>query len=230
MVGMRINKINFPIYGIIVLTSIFIGMLYIYINLRKEKTSHLLLFFSFYLIFSFVCGKLFTIVASSFKYSFQDTTLSSYGGFIGVILAAIVYEIIYPSNKKVIKYATISLPLVYGLSKIACFVSGCCYGLPYYSSFSVIYTDGLNIPLFPVQILETIVFIGIFIWCHRNRENRYIVYTTIIISALFKFSLDFFRYEHLSKVITINQWFSIGLIIVVRTILSIKYYMDNKSK
>ena len=227
---MKIGSIDFPIYGLIVLLSTFIGMLYVFIHLKKEKKSSLLLYICLYFIFSFFCGKIFTEVSSGFKYTMINAPLSSYGGFVGVILASFIFQKIEYSNKDLIKYSIISLPLVYGLSKIACFISGCCYGIPFNSFFSVTYTSGLNIKLFPIQIVETIVFLIIFLICNKYKKYKYISYITIIISALAKLLLDFLRYEHLTKIITINQYFSLGLIIVVTIILSIKYYKDNKSK
>lgn len=219
---MKIGSIDFPIYGLIVLLSTFIGMLYVFVHLKKEKKSSLLLYICLYFIFSFFCGKIFTEVSSGFKYTIINAPLSSYGGFVGVILASFIFQKIEYSNKDLIKYSIISLPLVYGLSKIACFISGCCYGIPFNSFFSVTYTSDLNIKLFPIQIVETIVFLVIFFICNKYKNYKYISYITIIISALAKLLLDFLRYDHLTKIFTINQWFSLGLIILTITLLVAK--------
>ena len=108
MVGLEFNMIipviNFPIYGIIVVLSIIIGMIYVYCSLKKEGyKKNILLYFLMYISFSFVLGKIFTIVTSSENISFIDAGLSSYGGVIGVILAAFIFEKILPTNKNVIK-------------------------------------------------------------------------------------------------------------------------------
>ena len=50
-----------------------------------------------------------------------------------------------PSNKTFIKGAIISLPLIYSISKLACFFAGCCFGLPYDGLFSVTYTSRGNV-------------------------------------------------------------------------------------
>lgn len=212
---MIINKINFPIYGIIIVLSVFIGMLYVYVSLRKDnyKDKNILLYFLMYAAFSFVLGKMFTIITNPNENNFLTAGLSSYGGLVGVILSAYIFEKILPTNNKIIKYSIISLPLIYGLTKIACFVVGCCYGIPYNGIFNVIYTSGLNKPLFPIQITETIVFLIIFIICHKLRNNKNIIYITIILVSIFKFLLDFLRYDHITKLITVNQIFSIVLLI-----------------
>lgn len=212
---MIIGKIKFPIYGIIIVLSIIIGMLYIYLSLKKDKISNknILLYYLMFGAFSLIFGKIFTILTNPNMDNLLTASLSSYGGVIGVILASIIFEYILPTDKKIIKYSIISLPLIYGVSKIACFVVGCCYGIPYDGLFSVIYSNGLNISLFPIQLVETIVFVILFIICNKIKNNKNIVYITIILCSLFKFLLDFLRYDHVYKLITINQIFSLILFI-----------------
>ena len=94
-----------------------------------------------------------------------------------------------PTNKKIIKYSILSLPLVYGLSKVACAVAGCCGGIPYEGLFKVKYISVQNIWQFPVQITETIVFIIIFIFCQKNKDKKNIEYITLSLCAIFKFLL-----------------------------------------
>lgn len=221
---MIISKQTFPFYGIILLISISVSLFYIYRTLKKEniKDKNIYLYILLYGIFAIVFGKIYTIVTSNFKYNIIDAGLSSYGGLVGVILASIIFEAIVPTNKKIIKYTIISLPLTYGIGKIACFVAGCCYGIPYNGIFNVIYKDDLNIGLFPIQLLETIVFIIIFIICNKLKNNKNIIYITIFISTIAKFLLDFLRYEHINKIITANQIFSIVILIVLLIIIIIR--------
>lgn len=220
---MIISKQTFPFYGIILLISIIISLFYIYRMLKKEniKDKNIYLYILLYGLFAIVFGKFYTMITSN-EYNILKAGLSSYGGLIGVILASIIFEFIVPTNKKIIKYTIISLPLTYGIGKIACFIAGCCYGIPYNGIFNVVYKDGLNIPLFPIQITETIVFIMIFIICNKLRNNKNIIYITILISTISKFLLDFLRYEHINKLITANQIFSIIVIIVIIVLLIIK--------
>lgn len=220
---MIISKQTFPFYGIILLISIIISLFYIYRMLKKEniKDKNIYLYILLYGLFAIVFGKFYTMITSN-EYNILKAGLSSYGGLIGVILASIIFEFIVPTNKKIIKYTIISLPLTYGIGKIACFIAGCCYGIPYNGLFNVVYKDGLNIPLFPIQITETIVFIMIFIICNKLRNNKNIIYITIFISTIAKFLLDFLRYEHINKLITTNQVFSIIVIIAIIVLLIIK--------
>jgi prolipoprotein diacylglyceryltransferase len=223
---MVISKQTFPFYGIIILISLTIGLFYIFRMLKKEgiKDKNIYLYILLYGSFAFIFGKLYTMVSSN-EYNLLKAGLSSYGGLIGVILATIIFELILPTNKKLIKYSIISLPLTYGIAKIGCFIAGCCYGIPYNGLFNVVYKDGLNIPLFPIQITETIVFIIIFIICNKLRNNKNIIYITSCISIIAKFLLDFLRYEHINKIISSNQIFSIIILLVLIII-----FIINKNK
>ena len=147
-------------------------------------------------------------------FSFSKIGLSSYGGAIGLLISSVIFEKMCPSNKTFIKGAIISLPLIYSISKLACFFAGCCFGLPYDGMFSVTYSSGLNIPLIPVQLIETIIFMIIFVICVLLQNNRKIAGITIVLSAMAKFLLDFLRYNHLEEKISLNQIISIVFIII----------------
>lgn len=201
-------------------------MLYIYKNLKKEKhkNKQILLYFIMYIAFAFICGKIYTVLAYN-ETTFIKASLSAYGGLIGVVIASIIFERIIPTKGDIIKYTILSLPLVYGLTKIACFIVGCCGGIPYNGLFKIKYVDVQNIWQFPIQITETIVFIIIFIICHKLKDNKNINYITLILVSIFKFLLDFLRYDHIDILITKNQIFSIVLLLV-----TIIVYIINRRK
>lgn len=212
---MVIPKIIFPFYGIIIVFSIIIGMGYIYYNLRKEihKNKQILLYFIMYVAFAFICGKIYTVLAYGEK-NFFTAGLSAYGGLVGVVIAAIVFEKILFTNGKIIKYTVLSLPLVYSLTKIGCSIAGCCGGILYEGMFKIKYANGLNIWQFPIQIIETVAFLLIFIICQLLNKNKNINYIVLILVTIFKFLLDFFRYDHMNTFITKNQIFSIMLLLI----------------
>ena len=224
---MNIPKINFPIYMIIILLSIFIGMIYVFNSLKKiSKVDNLYLYFILNMMLTLFMGIMVSIILSG-SFDFSSIGLSSYGGVVGVILSSLIFEKIIPYDGNLIKFSIISLPLIYGLSKIACFISGCCYGIPYDGLLFVRYNE-LNV--FPVQFLETIVFIIIFIICNRFKNNKNIIWYTIFTSAFFKFLLDFLRYDHISKLITVNQIISIILMILSIIVLIFKKKIYNEKK
>ena len=218
---MIINRTKLPLYGLIIVLSVFIGLYYIFKNLKKEGyyNKKISLYILLFITCSFIFGKIYTIFTSTEQINIITAGLSAYGGLIGAIIAAIIFEYIIPTNKTIIKYSILSLPLIYGFTKIACFISGCCYGIPYNGPFYVIYPDGLNIPLFPVQIAETIASISVFLVCNKMKNNKYITYITLIMISIVKFLLDYLRYEHINIILSKNQIFSIVLILITITVL-----------
>ena len=228
---MIINRIDFPVYGAIILISLVYGVIFNFIYLKKNKIElqYNFLFLSMILLFAIVGGNFLNALFEKDKELISlEFGLSSYGGAIGVIVAAIVFEKIYAKDKIFIKSAVLSLPLIYSISKLACFFAGCCYGLPCENRFfSVTYTNGLNIPLIPIQLIETIVFGIIFIVCLSLKNKKNIVCITILICAFFKFILDFFRYNHLEETISKNQIISIFFILIsVFLILKKEYHQE----
>ena len=223
---MIIPKLKISLYAPIIIVSIIVGMIYIYKNLKNEgvKKNNILLFFIMYISFALIFGKLYSMITSN-NTNILTSGLSSYGGLIGVVLASIIFELMLPLNGVINKYSIISLPLVYGLSKIACFVSGCCGGIPYDGLFKVKYPHMLNIWQFPIQIVETIVCLIIFFICSRLKNNKSINYIVLILVSIIKFSLDFLRYDHIKIAITSNQIFSIILLAV-----TIVVYLFNRLK
>ena len=223
---MIINKIDFPLYKIMIAFSVLVGITYIYMSLKNEKIpkKNIFIFFIFFFIFAILTGKLYTFIAYGFKTSFLKSSLSAYGGLIGVVIASIIYEKIYPSKGIIIKHTILSLPLIYSFTKIGCFFNGCCFGLPYDGPLSVIYPHKLNKPLFPIQLLEIFIFFILFLICNTNKEKDNISCITLSTIAILKFLIEFLRYEHIGQTITPNQTFSILLLIII-----IVTFIKNKS-
>lgn len=223
---MVIYPINFPIYKIIIALSVIIGALYVYISLKNEKMNkkNILIFFIMYFVFAITFGKLYTMIATTDNRDFFTVSLSAYGGLIGVLIAAIIYSKIY-QEKYVVKYTILSLPLIYSFTKIGCFITGCCRGIPYDGIFSVTYPLIINKPLFPIQLLEVIIFNIIFQICNRYNTNKNISYITLILIAIVKFLVEYLRDGHIKGTISPNQIFSIILFTI-----TIIIYLYNKKK
>lgn len=217
------------IYSIMILTSIIIGFAFIYVNLRIDKIPRNII--GYMLLLSITCviyfSKLVTVLTS------DDTTvniftagLSSLGAAIGLLLSVLIFTKIYKERtKEIYEIFAITLPIMYGISKIGCHFAGCCYGIPYdgicytTSKFEKTYDK-----LFPVQLVESIIFIIIFIisilmYYNKIRINYLAVEMTIC--AIAKFVLDYLRYSNIGKVITINQiicfmFFILGAVILYK--------------
>lgn len=214
---MTINKINFPIYELMIALSVLIGILYIFLSLKNEKikTPKIIIFYILFFLLAIIVGKIYTFITMGGQVNIIKVGPSSYGGLIGVAIASIIYEKFFPAKGKVIKYSVLSLPLIYAFGKIGCFFIGCCYGIPYDGPFAVTYPHISEKSLFPIQFLEIIIFFTIFITCNILKDKKNVVYITLLLIVIFKFLLDFLRYSHLTQTISPNQIFSLVLLIVI---------------
>jgi phosphatidylglycerol:prolipoprotein diacylglycerol transferase len=172
-------------------------------------------------------GKIFTYITNYKEYNgqfdFLQLGFSSYGGLIGALLFLILFSFQFKKNLKVILYIFMTpIPLIYSIGKIGCFLVGCCHGIEYSGIGSVTYNYSRvvssNVSFFPVQILETIAFLLIFIYLFcknvKGKFNIKILGIGFILSGIAKFFLDFFRISHIGKIFSLNQIISLLFIII----------------
>ena len=139
--------------------------------------------------------------------------LNASGGAMGLILGVFVMALITPAYKKIYAESlTMVLPLMYGIGKIGCASSGCCAGLPYRGIFKVIGKEGTEV--FPIQALEAIVFLALFLLTViMDLKRKYDYRLAAIVYAFTKIGLDFLRDTHVDKIITRNQIMCMGIVI-----------------
>ena len=208
-----------PPYAVMILLSFIIGNIGMYIlNIRsgiKKNVASYLILLSPMSLFGGVC---LTYIISGFRYY----GLSSIGGLIGMYTAVLTMAVINSDKedtKIMFQNCTVVLPLMYSISKTGCFLAGCCYGIEYKGFFCINYTGQGNIPehyVFPVQLVETIIFLGIFLVgiLFVRRRVRNMLWIVFVISALAKGLLDFLRESHTGELVSMNQILCIILIIV----------------
>jgi len=221
---MVISNFKFPIYSFFIIFSLIIGIIFNYYYLKRKKLNkqEILYFLSFILPFAIIGGLVISKIITG------KIGLNSYGGALSLIIASIVYNKIVPNKNIYLKSMLLSLPLIYSIAKLGCFFAGCCYGLPYNGFLSVTYINDLNIPLIPIQLIETICFMIIFfILLLIDKKAKNMIELTIILCATLKFLLDFLRYNHTYEIISKNQIISI-ILIVISIISLIKKTINNK--
>ena len=130
--------------------------------------------------------------------------------------------------------------MVYAIGKIGCFTAGCCYGINYVGFGKVIYTSSnqapLNVSLFPIQLVEALIFAGIFFYfylkCEKKRKtNRLSLNDTfylLIAISISKFGLDYLRSSSNNAFLSFNQKISIVLFIVSILVLGYSYVKVKK--
>ena len=137
-----------------------------------------------------------------------------YGGFLGGVFGVWRYGRRYrlpflPLTDQLI----IAVPLVHGFGRIGCFFAGCCYGIPYEGFGAVVYPEnsfGLSgVSLFPLPLVEAMgLFLLFLVLALLSRKPRKIGFMTgiyLCAYAVFRFILEFFRYDDLRGV-----WFGLS--------------------
>ena len=218
-------------YGALILTSLILNASILYTLCKKQNYSNfeILCLLVYELIGIILGAKLLTYIINFNEYknlSFLEAGLSSYGAAIGVLIMILIYQLQFKKDKKVLfTNCLLPLPLMYAIGKIGCFIAGCCYGIEYSGPFSIIYTNSLdapnNVSLFPIQIIESIVFFIIFIYLYFNRKISNINKCGLlfIICGSAKFLLDFLRASHANTLLSSNQIISLIFAIIGITIL-----------
>lgn len=218
------------IYGKIVIISMLVSTIFIYNELKKHyKNTEI-----FTLLISVTIGAPIIAILISFILKIiskgeVDIGFNSFAALLGILLISYIYSKIMKIDSRRIIYSYINVvPLIYSIGKIGCFIVGCCYGIKYSGPFAIVYHNSLEAPnntkLFPIQIVESIVFLLLFILInYKKSDNSKKSYLTLINCGVWKFTLDFFRYYNKSALITFNQILSIISIIAGICIKKINY-------
>lgn len=221
-------SIGIPFYGLAILLALISNIVVVVYLASKYKYSNrelicLLLYETVGVIFG---AKLFSFITNYREYDGRfdllTTGMSSYGAIIGGLAMIILFCLQYKKSIREIMYIfTPSFPLMYSIGKIGCFLAGCCYGIPYNGILSVRYHYSAEAPkdvnLFPVQIIETIIFFFIFVymmWLHKKEKfNLKSVGMGFIVCGLAKFLLDYLRSAH-TGTLSVNQIVSIMFAVI----------------
>ena len=231
--GIVINM-NLPIldrrvyYGFILIgfIALIIGNL-----LRRKKYG---IPFHISIIISFLV-EVFSILGAIILFKIENINRSSglgfsfFGTVIFLPLFMFVFSIIYKKipYKKLMNYISITIPLELAIIRIGCTICGCCYGILF--PFGIHYGEAIR---FPVQLMEAILDIGIFMFLlineskNRIKSNFYIIF--IFTYSIIRLLCEFFRDDvnPLFIGLTNGQIFSILILVS----LMIYYLIKNKQK
>lgn len=216
---------DFPLYSLFIIIALLSNIIIILLTSKYSKieTICLLLYENTGILLG---AKLLTYILNYSNYDefdFFELGLSSYGAVIGALLFLLLFSLQFKKPfKDLLSLFIVPIPLMYAIGKIGCFLVGCCYGIKYSGIFSVVYNYSLHAPvgvsLFPIQIVESIVFLLIFIYMLnkklQNKFNTQTIGISFIFCGLAKFILDFFRMSHQNVILSINQYISLFFIVV----------------
>jgi phosphatidylglycerol:prolipoprotein diacylglycerol transferase len=149
-----------------------------------------------------------------------------YGGLVGGILGILIYSKIYKiSFEKLCMILIPVVPLFHFFGRIGCLLAGCCYGIEYIGIGNIVFNNSdlapNGMPLFPVQIVESICNLIIFIIILMTYKKFKGTYKTIALYfnlySIVRFILEFYRGDAQRGIllgISTSQWISIGIFII----------------
>ena len=239
----EIGSLEFPVYGIVSLIGFVLAIIVACIIAKNSPIPKQdVLFASFYcgmgilvgaklLYFITVLPKiiahidlLFTKPLAVIIYGFSGFVF--YGGLIGGALGVIIYcKQFHMPLFPYMNIAAPAIPIMHCLGRIACFLTGCCYGIEYHGPFAVQYPEGTDVKglsdfeRFPVQLVESlfnlVLFIVLFTYVRKKNPKpgkALGIYLTAY--SIARFTLEFFRGDAVRGsflFFSTSQWISLLL-------------------
>jgi len=254
----HIGPITLASYGTMILIGMICGAFLIWLRSRYKKYSFQDALFAFFygMIGVIVGAKLFYLVQALPEIiSHWDVIMAEpelllgiltagfvfYGGLFGGIAGVFIYAKQFKiSFRALIELLIPAVPLIHAFGRIGCFLAGCCYGIPCDGPFCVVFehTDfaPLNIPLFPVQLLESLLLFlltgFLLLYDARAKKTRSLVGWYLLLYGIIRMVTEMFRGDLIRGsflFFSTSQWVSIVLI-VVAIMLLIKLPPDRRSK
>lgn len=142
-----------------------------------------------------------------------------YGGLLGTIAAVFIYGRARKIDiDNLFKLVVPCFPLFHAFGRIGCFMSGCCYGIPFSFGFPMAFDpDTIR---FPVQLAESACCLLIFaalLAVERKRPDVQLLYIYLISYGIIRFGLEFLRGDAVRGVwgpFSTSQWISLAVIAV----------------
>jgi phosphatidylglycerol---prolipoprotein diacylglyceryl transferase len=242
----HIGPIPVKSFGVLLALSFLMCVWYVQrVTARDKKPFEPYLSVASYMIFGGIIGaRLFYVLLHLEEFSgnwlatinpfgkgqFGIAGLNLYGG----VLVAIVLTVFYCRIKRlrlleVFDYFAPTLGIGLGISRIGCFLNGCCFGKPTDLPWGVVFPDH-SIPwyvypgqhLHPTQLYSSLYGVGLFVLLNWQLKRRTFVGQLVALlfmcEAVFRFMIEFVRFYEPDMVIqgtslTWNQVIAVGLFV-----------------
>jgi phosphatidylglycerol:prolipoprotein diacylglycerol transferase len=123
-----------------------------------------------------------------------------YGGLLGGILAAMIILKIRPQYMYLLDIAAPAIPLFHFFGRIGCFLAGCCFGIESsfgFTTYHSIIDEANGINRYPVQLLEALVNLVLFILLDNFRRKdlfkQNLLYLYLLFYSVARFFIEFLR-------------------------------------
>ncbi len=186
--------------GLVVLISSIIGSRFFYVIFHLEE-------------FRGHWTDIFNPLQSSGEFGIAG--LSMLGGVILSIACGIIYIILKKQPLwKISDIVAPSFVLGIGITRLGCFLNGCCFGKPTSSFLGIVFPSDCaagftfsNVPLYPTQLFSSFKgFFIFFILLFLERYKKFDGFTFWLMLMLFssgRFTIDFYRYYEPSMRVSI---------------------------
>jgi phosphatidylglycerol:prolipoprotein diacylglycerol transferase len=186
------------------------------------------------MVFGFLLAKVvFSITNHSLKSLYSNGGFSSFGGIIGIFIAAYIYS----SRKKInfgllLDHLSFGIIILCSVGRIGCFLGGCCYGLVTNSWIGIKMLKDNQIR-YPTQLFLSFGFLVIYLIVTLiskfKKFNGEIFLWTLTLISLLSFFIEFYRDvpKYFSRNISLTQ---IILLPIIPCFLILFFYLRGKSK
>lgn len=133
----------------------------------------------------------------------KETGIVFYGGLIGLLVSYSLISGFFYQDKYIMDVLAVCIPLFHSISRVGCFVGGCCFGVESKSFISIEYTtrifDAINTSYrIPTQLIEAVFNLVLFIYLlllFRKDEwiNKHILRRYLLIYSIGRFIIEYFR-------------------------------------
>jgi len=222
-------------YGFMLALAFTLGILTsIYFAKKEGIRSETILNLAIYVIISAIAGARLLYVLVDWNYfsghPFEIIMVQNGGlAFLGGLLLSLLIIFVYARLKKLplLKILDAITPagfLGYSITRIGCFLTGCCFGVPTRLPWGVVFPPGSpaavafpGAALHPVEIYASLTTFAIFLilaWIYRyNKFDGQIFFLGLIFYSIYRFLMEFMRFEPKWLSLSIYQWMVIPLFI-----------------
>ena len=237
-----INILNYkiPVYGLLFVSGLIISYFFAYRRtIKRVLSADGLLIISAFAISSAVFGAKILYLSVSLPRELLISLIKDgkfdllmrggfvfYGGLAGGIVGAALGAKIAGVSLLSYEAAIVPfIPLGHSFGRIGCFMSGCCFGIPYNGIPGICFPNSLaglppDMSVFPVQLLESAanLFICILLTVYSKKPRRKYDITLLYLGlySLCRFPLEFLRGDMargLFLSISTSQWISAAVAI-----------------
>ncbi len=259
---LKLGAFEIRAYGVMLAISFLLGILFALHRAKKVNVDpNLIMDLSVILIISAIVGSRFLYVIyhpEEFRghwidaiSPFQSDGTIGMGGLtlLGGVILCFISALVFLKVKKLsfLKIADVVIPSVglgIFLTRIGCFLNGCCFGLPCqaHDHFCFVFPSNSaagftfpNTPLIPAQLYSSLyglIILGILLYAERWKKfDGFLLYLFLILYGIARFTIDFFRYYESSMIIfmigdkgiSLNQGISLVFVLFGIVLLIIGY-------